>query len=218
MKYLLTQDIDDEASSTIVELGRTDLAPATGYTDRWLGFAIALVTAIICFGFVGHTLAPTAVLVSAAPTAPTAPGAPATTTSASASGPASVPSPSRRHDAPAASPRVAAFTLLGIATAESEGMVALTVDADAPSTVNPVTISVRTPSGRVLASAVAALAVDDERPGSSGGARTGRGTLHRRVVVAGPIPPEGWLVEITWRDETNGSSGSVRQLVTATGR
>jgi hypothetical protein len=208
MKYLLTQDIAEEPSSQIVELIRTDLAPTTGYTDRWLGLAIALVTAVICFGFIGHSLAPAP--VSSATTAPTA---------VSASEPASVPtSRPLRHDAPAASPRLASFTLLGLATAESEGMVAMTVDGDAPSTLDPVTISVRTPSGRLLASAVAVLALDDERPGSSGGARTGRSSLHRRVVVEGPIPPEGWQLEITWRDESNGSSGSVRQLVTATGR
>ena len=215
MKYLLTQDIAEESSSKIVELIRTDLAPATGYSDRWLGLAIALITAVICFGFIGHTLA--AAPVSSATTEPAVTTAP---TAASASEPASAPpspSPSLRHDAPAASPRVAAFSLHGLATTESRSTVALTVDGDAPSTLDPVTISVRTSSGRLLASVVAALAIDDERPGSSGGPRTGRGSLLRRVVVEGPIPPEGWQLEITWRDETNGSSGSVRQLVTATG-
>lgn len=216
MKYLLTQDTAEEPSSRIVELIRTDLAPTTSYTDRWLGLAIALVTAVICFGFIGHTLAPAP--ASSGTTARTAPTAP-TEASASASEPASAPSSrALRHDAPAASPRVAAFAFLGLATAQSEGTVALTVDGDAPSAVDPVTISVRTSSGRLLASTVATLAIDDERPGSSGGARTGRGSLHRRVVVEGSIPPEGWQLEITWRDESNGSSGSVRQLVTAIGR
>jgi hypothetical protein len=212
MKYLVSPGPLDEPGSTLEELTRTDLVRATGDTDRWLGLAIALITAVICFGFIGRTWGPA--LTAAA--APPASAVPSTSSS--------VPS-----DLPAASPRVRATAPADpsvgpalsirrwVATAEPEGLVALTIDGDAPSSLDAVLITVRAHSGRLIASAVVPLAVDDERPGPNGGTRTGTGSLHRRIVVAGPIPAAGWLLEISWRDQSSGSSGLFSQLVAAIG-
>jgi hypothetical protein len=214
MKYLLSQEPLDEPGSTLEELTRTDLVRATGYTDRWLGLAIALITAVICFGFIGRTWGP-ARAAAAPPPASTLPST----------------SSSVLPDLPIASPKVGATAPPGpsfagpalsirrwVTTAEPEGLVAMTIDGDAPSSLDAVLITVRARSGRLIASAVVPLAVDDERPARNGGARTGSGSLHKRIVVAGPIPADGWQLEISWRDELTGSSGLFSQLVAAIGR
>jgi hypothetical protein len=211
MKYLVSPGRSDDPGSALEELTRTDLVRATGYTDRWLGLAIALITAVICFGFIGRTWGP-ALIAAAAPPASAVPST------------SSVP-----PDLPAASPKVGATASPGpsvgpalnirrsVATAEPEGLVALTIDGDAPSSLDAVLITVRAHSGRLIASAFVPLAVDDERPGPNGATRTGSGSLHGRIVVAGPIPAAGWQLEISWRDQSSGSSGLFSQLVAAIG-
>jgi hypothetical protein len=210
MKYLLSQEVVDEPSSTIEELTRTDLVPASGYTDRWLGLAIALITAVMCFGFIGRTWGP-------------APTASAPTALSASTEPLAASSP--RLTIPVATSPASTFVVLSpaasiwrsVATEASGGKVALTVDGVAPSSIGQVAVSVRMQTGRFLARAHAPVAVDDERPGSNGGARTGTGSFHVRIVVAGPIPRGGWQLEVSWRDESNGSSGSASQLVTTIG-
>ena len=93
----------------------------------------------------------------------------------------------------------------------------VTVDGYAPATIGTLTIEIRTRSGRLLGSADAPNAVDDERPGSDGGMRLELGSFHQQIVMPGPIPTSGWQVEITWRDGSDGSSGSAFQLVPAIG-
>jgi hypothetical protein len=215
MKYLVSQDAVDpdiatEPVATIEELTGTDLVRATGYTDRWLGLAIAVVTAVTCFGFIGNALEP----IRAGSDLPVSSSA------------ASVPSSVAATAQPAAYPVQTSIMLntaggmsfsvrRPVAIEAPRGDIVLTVDGDAPSSLNTVAIAVRARSGRVLASSVASVAMGDERPGSRGAARTGSGTLCARIVVAGPIPSAGWLVEISWRDESTNSSGSVSQVIAA---
>ncbi len=102
-----------------------------------------------------------------------------------------------------------------VATERSGGDVGLVVDGDAPSTVDLVTIDIRTRSGRLLASAVAPNGTDDERPASDGGRRRELGRFEQLIVVPGPIPTGGWQVEITWAPASDGSNGAAARVVSA---
>ena len=115
-----------------------------------------------------------------------------------------------------AGPRVSLWRT--VASVRSGGAVDLVVDGYAPSAIDALTIDVRTRSDHLLARAVVQNAVGDERPGSDGGRRLGLGTFHRRIVVAGPIPAGGWLVEIAWRASSDDSAGSVAAVVSAISR
>jgi len=103
-------------------------------------------------------------------------------------------------------------------TALPGGAVGLAIDGCGPSTIDLVRVVVRTRAGRLLASTITPNAVADERPGPNGGRRRGLGSFHAWIVVPGPIPTAGWQVEISWRDELDGSSGSAAQVVPAVGR
>lgn len=210
MKYLMSQDPVDRQGppdaigyhstdpATIEELTGADPDWTTGRTYRWLGLGVALVTAIVGFGFVGRSGGP-----------PQAGGA---------SAEASMPPPTR-EPAPIWSAPSPAVTPLGGAAPRIDGPVQLTVvvtsipvsdgvelviDGTAPSTVDAVTINIRSPAGKLIASAIAQVAVEDERPGSNGGRRAGVGTFHHRIDVPEHIPTSDWRVEISWRDGSNG--------------
>ena len=88
------------------------------------------------------------------------------------------------------------------------------VDGHAPFDVATVTIDVRTTSGSLLASAVVPT-MGDDRPGTDGLPRVGYRTLAWHIDVPGPIPADGWWVEMTWRDDSEASLGSVTQRIPA---
>jgi hypothetical protein len=190
----------------IEEYAGLDLVPVTGRTGRWLWLGITVGIAIVGFGFAGHiwTRGPNAAPVVAL----------------------TVLNPAEREPSggevvsvlEVSSATMAGSTFVRLlrsaASGQSRGDVRLLVDGYAPSNVEAVTIDIRTPSGSLLASTVVP-SVGDERPGSGGTPRVGNGSLRWQLVVPGPIPPDGWQVEITWRDGSNGSLGSVLQWIPA---
>ena len=105
----------------------------------------------------------------------------------------------------------ASATLVGPTSA------AISIDGTAPSTVDEVSVAVRTRSGRLLASSVGVVAVDDERPASSSLRRRELGTFHIAIELQGPAPAKGWQVDVSWRDSSGASWGSSSQLVSVTG-
>jgi hypothetical protein len=208
------------------EYAGVDLAPVTRRIDRWLWLAITLGIAIVGFGFAGHIWTPLPVGVasvesSALPSIGQVPGPNAAPVVALTDPNPAEQKPSNGEGMSVlevSSTTVAGSTSVRLrrsaASGRSGGDVRLLVDGYAPSNVESVTIDIRTPSGSLLASAVVP-SVGDERPGSGGRPRVGIGSLRWQLDVPGPISPDGWQVKITWRDGSNGSLGSVVQLIPA---
>jgi hypothetical protein len=217
-----------EPASMIEEFARVDLVPHPGRTDRWLGLAITLGIAVIGFGFAGRIWTP-----------PPAGAASVESSTPPSIGQVAAPIPAPVVALPVlnsaekkpsggevasvlevSSTTVAGSTSVSLRRSASSGLsgadTRLLVDGYAPTNVEAVTIEIRTPSGSLLASAVVP-SVGDERAGSDGRPRVGIGSLRWQLVVPGPIPPDGWQVEITWRDGSNGSLGSVVQRIPAIG-
>jgi hypothetical protein len=208
----------------IEEYSGVDRVRATGRTDLWLGLAIALGIAVIGLGVAGRIGAPSrtgnASIESAAPpsiglvAAPMAPAIVATP----------LPSPAAKEPSEgdvALVFEVSSTTQAGSTSVRlqrstaSEGSgrnATLMVDGLAPSDVSSVTIDIRTLSGSLLASAVVPT-MGDDRPGTDGQPRVGYRSLAWQLVVPGPIPADGWWVEMTWRDGSNGSLGSVTHRI-----
>jgi hypothetical protein len=221
---------------SIVELpGAGPLRAARG-TDRWLGAVIAVCAAVVCLGFVGRAATPPAApgtqVESPADTtlreiAPESSPAPATTIPAGAAG-SGIPAGSAvsaGSAAPASSlgsddlrgaiAPVSIWHLRPVAT--GSGPVVLTVDGYAPSSIEAMTVMVWSRSGALLRSAVAHMALEDERPGSGGQQRLGLGTFHLRIVLATSILVKGCLVETEWHDGTTDSQGSTTQVIPGIG-
>jgi hypothetical protein len=94
----------------------------------------------------------------------------------------------------------------------------LIVDGSARSSIGEVSIDVETSAGQRFAHATVANAQDDYRPGSVGGALVGRGSFRARIVLPEPVPPEGWVVRISWVDKADGAHGSINHVVSAVDR
>jgi hypothetical protein len=223
----------DADGPSIVDMPSAGPLRAARGTDRWLGAVIAVCAAVVCLGFVGHAATPPAApgtqIESPADTplreiAPESPPAPATTIQAGAAS-SGIPAGSAGSDTPASSlgsddlqGAIAPVSIWHLEPAATgSGPVVLTVDGYAPSSIEAITVRVRSGSGALLRSAVAPMALDDERPGSGGQGRLGLGTFHLRIVLAGSILVDGCLVETSWRDGTTDSQGSTTQVITGIG-
>jgi hypothetical protein len=192
-----------EPTPTMEELGGADPVRATSHADRWLGLAIAVGTAVICFGFTGRTCGPLPI------------------NAAAIESPASEPSPNLVHATAAPGLALDSTELHGnqtlangvvltyIASRQTDGGLALSIDGHASST-HALRIEVQTPSGRRLASMEVPITADDERPGSGGRGRVGAGSFHQQIVVPGPIPPAGSQVAIVIGDGGLSTSGDGR--------
>lgn len=209
----------DVSEPSIIELPGSGPLRREGGTDRWLGAVIALCSAVVCLGFLGHaaTASPPPVTPIHSPTAqPT--GRAATETSPPPTTTAILTSSVTGVDAEdllgALSP-VSIWHVEPIAT--GSGPVVFTVDGYAPSTIDSVSVAIQTRSGSLLRSLVAPLAVDEERSGSDGGRRLGLGTFHLRIVLARSNLIGGFRVETTWQDPATGSQGFVSQFVPGVG-
>jgi hypothetical protein len=208
----------DDAGPSIVELPSVGLLRAGRTTDRWLGIVIAVCAAVVCLGFVGHAATPPSVSgtpvasLAALPIREIASEAPQVLATASPA--SSATGIGSAHLLGEIEP-VSIWHVAPIAT--GSGPVALTVDGYAPSTIDALTVVVRSRSGALLRSAVAPVAVDDERPGSDGQRRLGLGTFHLRIVLARSILVDGCLVETSWHDLTTDSQGSTIQVIQGIG-
>jgi hypothetical protein len=89
----------------------------------------------------------------------------------------------------------------------------LVVDGSARSSITIVSVVVRTRHGRVVARGTASNGREDYRPGSVGGALIGRGSFHATIAVPGPVPADGWLVEVSWSEPDFDVGGSVEVVV-----
>jgi hypothetical protein len=198
MKYLMSQQpLDGDRTPDSLadgpafeELVGMDPVGRPGHSDRWLGLAIAVATAVIGFGFAGRSsISPAGDAVLAA-----ASSAPSSTALVVVTSPA----PDRTN------PAHESVSVVGLSLddvhltigRQTGRTVELMIDGSAPSTA-PISIQVRTRSGRALASVVIVTAVDDERPASDGGQRVGLGTFHERIAIPGPIPADGWEIAIS---------------------
>ncbi len=201
--------LGDEAqvphAPVIEELTGVDPVPVKRRADRWLGLATALGIAVIGFGVAGRlgTAPPGGIGPGAAVASPgsgsigslAAPTSRPRVTPTSPSQVAPVPEMAR----PAISGSISVRLQPAASSGPTRGEAGFLVDGHAPSSVESVTVDIRTSSGVLLASAVVQNALDDERPGTNGGRREGVGRIHRLMFVPGPIPAGGWQVDITWR-------------------
>ncbi len=210
-------DVDDPAPS-IVELPSAGPLRAGRNTDRWLGAVIAVCAGVLSLGLVGHaaTPPPTAPTPSASEAAPpTQELAPETPQAPATAVPAGRADGIGSEELQGGIAPVSVWHVAPIATGNHP--VVITVDGYAPSSIEAITVTVRSRSSVVLRSAVVPVAVADERPGTGGERRLGQGTFHFRIVLASSNLVEGCLVETSWRDATTGSQGSTTQVIRGTG-
>jgi hypothetical protein len=92
------------------------------------------------------------------------------------------------------------------------------VDGSARSSIGEVSIDVETSAGRRIAHTTVPNTQDDDRAGSAGGALVGRRSFRAWIVVPGSMPPEGWVLRISWIDNAGGTKGSMNQVLLAVDR
>jgi hypothetical protein len=218
-----TEAVELAEPTVFVEEYATDgLVRASGRSDLWLGLAIVLI-ALVGLGVAGHITGPPD--GDATPVGIVAPPSPSAGSALTRPGivvPSATPatsSPAREELASVlevSSATADASTAIRLQRAQASertsGDVTLVIDGHAPSDTASVTIDVRSVAGQLLASAQIPT-VGDERPGENGEPRIGLRTLVWRLVVPGPSPAEGWQVEVTWRDRTGDSMGSVSEWI-----
>ena len=219
----------DGSSAPVVMIEEySGIAPVrvSGRADRRLALAIAVGVAVIGLGITGRIgTSPSRADASIGSAAAPSIGHVSTPMPAAIVA-AATPSPTAA--APSADTFVAVFEVSSITRAGSTAVrlqrsivsagsedVTVMVDGHAPFNVATVTIDVRTTSGSLLASTVVPT-MGDERPGIDGLPRVGYRTIAWHIDVPGPIPADGWLVEMAWRDGSAASLGSVTQRIPAT--
>lgn len=181
-----------EPSPVIEELGATSIRSVGRPVDRRLGLVVALVAAIVGFGFMTrdlHVATPRAGDDdrSSVPVVPSA--APASTDAAA---PAVV----------LAGSGISLGTTVAIAVVEdARGAEWLSVEASGMSSAGMLDIDARTASGELVGCGSAEVTVEDERPGSSGGPRITVGSVHARILIR-KLESAGALgVTIRWRED-----------------
>jgi hypothetical protein len=203
------------AAAVIEELPSSSPLRAQANADRWLVLVLAACAGLVGLGFAGHTVAPPPTTGSTVESSTPQTGEPSTSAPPQSTSVVAVSSVQPSAPSPQLERTLngwhATATMVGPTT------VTITIDGSAPSTVEEVSITVRTRSGRLLAPTVGVVAVDDERPGSSTVRRRELGTFHVAIDLPGAIPAGGWQVDVGWRDPSDGSWGSSSQLVPATG-
>ncbi len=207
-----TADATFGQESSIEELPSAARLASSRHSDRWLGITIAICSAVVCLGFVSHAAAPVPV--------PASGSAFATPAMPSSSAPAEpTPSPTPTLSGPRVD-RSAGTDGEGTppvwqarVVADDQARKALLVDGDSPTAIRSLVIRLLTPAGHLVATYLAPVVMEDERPGSDGEARTQLGSFQRLIALPNQPWTRRFIVELTWHDAANGTSGSIRQPV-----
>ena len=200
--------------SSIEDLpGAVSLA-APRHSDRWLGITIAICAAVVCFGFASHAAAPAPV---ASPTTvlvpPSLPSSPAP---AEATPPPAPTLSGSMVDRPAGAAEEGTPPVWDAqVVTDRAGRRTLVVGGSSPTTIHSLAIRVLTPGGRLVASYVDPVVVEDERPATNGQPRTGLASFEWMIALPNRAWTHRFIVELAWHDVANSSSGTIRQPVPA---